>query len=111
MAAANTTVIDKVMAHAGQLVGIPVDYIGPASYVQVAGAGDTISAQQLGLKNIYGIAVSPSGSGTYAVYPMFTTNKSAQSVELMWVVIATGAEVAGSVVLSAERVRLMVWGN
>ena len=111
MAAANVTVIDKIYAHAGQLIGVVIDYIGPASYVQVAGSGDTLTAKDIGLKNIYAIPPSNSGDGLDVVYALINTNKAVQSAELMWVVIATGAEVAGAVVLSAKHVRLMVWGN
>lgn len=108
MAAANTTVIDKVRANAGQLNGIPVDYVGPASY---STGGDLLTAQQLGLKNIYAIQICAEGTMLNSIVPLFTTNKAVQSLYLAWIVIATGAEVAAAVNLSARRCRLMVWGN
>ena len=106
MAAANTEIIDKVFAHAGQLRGVPVAYTGPASY---DAGGDLLTAQQLGLKNIYAIGLSPTDDGVQYVMPLFTANKAVQSLYLMWITVATGAEASGD--LSGQIVRLMVWGN
>mgnify|MGYP001594936205 CR=1 FL=1 len=111
MPAANVTVINKVWAHAGQLEGVVLDYVGPAAYVQVAGAGESISASVIGLKNIFHVGPALSSDALDIIYPIILTNKPVSSVELLWIVLATAVEVATDVDLSAKRARLMVWGN
>ena len=105
---ANTSWIDKVRAHAGQLFGVPVAYTGAAAYET---GGDTLTAQQLGLKNIYAITGGYSQDGSHIAIPLFTSNKAVQSLLMKWVVVDTGDEVANDADLSGEIVRLMVWGN
>lgn len=107
-AAANTQWIDKVRAHANQMFGVPVHYTGAAVY---ATGGDTFTAQQLGLKNIYAIEPAYSQDNSHLAIPLFTTNKGIQSLLVKWIVVATGLEVGNGVDISAEAVRFMVWGN
>lgn len=111
MAVGVFTPVDKIAANAGALKGVPVDYLGPSVYVQVAGVGDTMSALTAMLKNIYAIDPVVDSTGTYWVIPLILTNKAVQTVEFKWVTISTGAEVNAGVDLSASRARLMIWGN
>lgn len=110
MAAANIVVTQKVAAHAGAMKGVPLRYTGPSSYVAVSGAGDTLQAQSVMLKNIFAMQPTADSTGTYWIIPLLTASPT-QSVEFMWVVIATGAEVAGGVDLDAYSASLMAWGN
>lgn len=111
---------DSFGAHRASVIG----HAGPASYTQLTAApvagGDTVEAKAAGLK--YLDALLPCGlsdSGTYRVEAVVsaghpTTNKAAApspTFKLRWVVVATGAEVAGAVNLSAEVVRLFALGR
>ena len=102
-------------------LGVSV-HAGPASYTQIGVAtpptgGDSITAVELGLKVIEGIlGPSISQDGQYYAVPVFTNtqvnpaNPGQTSVQLMWVVAATGAQVAGATNLSAKKVRVTAIG-
>ena len=99
-------------------------HAGPASYTQMTtgplAGGNTVQAVEAGIK--YFDAVIPVGlsdSGVYrveAVAPVGnpSTNKQAAhatSWRLRWVVVATGAEAAALLDLSAQTVRLFALGR
>lgn len=97
-------------------------HTGPASYTQVTpgaapAGGDTFYASEAGLKRVDSLVGSISDNGQYLVVPIFTDNvpspgTGAQAqVKLMWIVAATGAEVAGGVGLSGRTVRMVAQGN
>lgn len=92
------------------------DYFGPASYVQ---PGDNITAAMFGMTGIEAVfVVGNSESTTYTVRPQLAANSAAAevrapvfaTVQLQWLVAATGAQVAGATNLSAEVVRIIVVG-
>jgi hypothetical protein len=96
---------------------------GPASYTQmtdtpVAG-GDTARPAEAGMKRFDWVGMGLSDSGTYrvegvcpAASPSDEPNGGqAASWVLRWVVIATGAEAANALDLSAETVRLAAVGR
>jgi len=98
-----------------------VQHPGPAAYVQVvvgvpATGGDTLAATEAGLKAIDWASPAVSDNGQYIAYPIFTNTAASPltaaqaSVPVLWVVAATGAQVAGGVNLSARTVRFMVQG-
>lgn len=99
-------------------------HTGPASYVQFTDtpvlAGDTVYASESGIHGFDAvIPVGLSDSGTYLVQGVApagnpsTSRNGAQATTwiLRWVVVATGAEVAAAVNLSAEVVRLFALGR
>jgi hypothetical protein len=100
-------------------------HAGPASYTQmtagpVAG-GDTCTPEEAGLNRFECVVpVGLSDSGTYRVEGVApAANPSNNRVAagtcatwvLRWVVVATGAQAAGALDLSAERVRLFALGR
>jgi hypothetical protein len=86
----------------------PLDYAGSASYVQ---GGDSIGATSFGFNSsIQTLIGSVSHSGTYRVDPRPLTSGIQTQWQLVWIVVATGLEVAGAVNLSGETVRLSAIG-
>jgi len=94
-------------------------HAGPASYVQIVvstSAGDKALASEAGLKYFDFLVGGLTDSGTYRVecIPIgpSTSIQGAPAINylLRWVVVATGAEVAGAVGLSAQVVRLLAVG-
>jgi len=96
-----------------------VQHAGPASYVQIdltTGAGDALAAQSCGMRRIDSLDRVRTQDGTYDVIPVFTNtagtpaNGGQATVLLMWIVVATGDEVAADVDLSASIARLTAIG-
>jgi len=102
---------------------------GPASYTQIvegvapalATAGDTVSAIEAGMKYFEWVGAGLTDSGKFRVETIPTTpsgivaaptsiSQPGLTYRLRWVVVATGAEVAALVNLSAEIVRLFAVG-
>jgi len=102
---------------------------GPASYTQVtpgtapalATGGDLVAAVEAGMKYFDTVIGGLTDSGTYRVEVIPTTlsgivaspgqiPQPGTTARLRWVVVATGAEVAGAVDLDAEIVRLTAFG-
>lgn len=84
------------------------ELVGPKSYV---GGGQTVNASQLGWGGFDRVGMmSLSYSGTFSfrtqILPVDAAptafNPNVKSVKIIWIVVATGAEVAGAVDLSAE---------
>jgi hypothetical protein len=111
---------DSFGAHRGSVFA----HRGPASYTQLTtgplAGGDTVTAAEAGLKYVDAVhSVGLSDSGTYRVEGVApvgnpSTNKQAahaSSWKLRWTVVATGAQVAGAVDLSAETIRLTAIGR
>lgn len=92
----------------------PNGHAGPASYTAVTtptAGGDRVQASEFGLKTIDFLAGGLSSNGTHRVVVNNPTQGSATSVQLKWLVEATGAEVAGAVNLSASVVNLLAIGE
>jgi hypothetical protein len=94
-------------------------HTGPASYVQIVhatGVGDSVSGPEAGLKYFDWVSGGLTDSGTYRIEAAPKTvstspqGAAATTYLLKWVVVATGAEVAAAVDLSAQTVRLMAIG-
>lgn len=104
-------------------------HAGPSSYTQIvegvapalATGGDTVEAIEGGLKLINFVIGGLTDSAKYRVECIPTTasgviaspnvqGQPATTYRLRWVVVATGAEVAGAVNLAAEIVRLRMLG-
>ena len=96
-----------------------IGHTGPASYTQMTtgplAGGDTVTAREFGLQTLDGVfPVGLSDSGVYRVEGVAPVgNPSIDNVaaratawRLRWVVVATGAEAAGALDLSAQTVRL-----
>lgn len=92
------------------------DYFGPASYAQ---PGETVPASLFGMTGIESITVvGNSQSGTYTVRPALAANSVPgetrapvfPSVQMQWLVAATGAQVTAGTNLSGEVVRIVVVG-
>lgn len=82
---------------------------GPTSYAN--GTGQVVYNTSFGIRAFTALVPSMSVSGTYFVrWQPKTGTPNAQAI-LRWFVTATGAEVAGSVNLSAETVNLFVFGG
>lgn len=91
---------------------------GPASYTQIGIAspptgGQVVVASTFGLVDIEFATASVSDNGQYAAHVIFDKNPqgAVQQIRLLWVLAATGAQVAGAVDLSARTVRLTVEGH
>lgn len=97
---------------------------GPASYVQMTtgplAGGDTVTVAEAGLHSFDAvIPIDLSDSGLYrveGVAPVGNPSTNPQGAmatawKLRWVVVATGAEVAAEVDLSAQTVRLQAVGR
>lgn len=101
-----------------------IDFAGPASYAAITPGvapaaptgGQPIGPSNFGMgSNIEGIfMVGCSTTGTYGVEAVQLTSYNQGSGNttwaLLWYVLATGAQVAGAVNLSAETVRLIGFG-
>src|SRR4030095_6286960 len=90
----------------------PNGHAGPASYPVVTSptaGGEMLQASEFGLKWID--YVSSGSNGVHRVVPTNPTKGPAGSVQLKWIVEATGAEVAGAVNLSTSVVSVLVIGE
>lgn len=90
----------------------PNGHAGPAAYAVVTSptaGGDALQASEFGLKWID--YVSSGSNGTHRVTPTNPTKGPVSSVQLKWIVEATGVEVAGAVNLSASPVSVFVIGE
>lgn len=85
-----------------------IDHSGKASYVT---GGDTLTASRYGLRSIDYVGGGLSNSGTYEVRGKATGAGAHTTYKLVWFVVATGAEVAAAVDLSAEKVRIFAFGG
>jgi hypothetical protein len=95
-----------------QLALAPNGHAGPTSYTAVSSptaGGDFLQASEFGLKYIE--FVIGGSNGTHSVVATNPTKGPAASVQLKWVVVATGAEVAGAVNLSTSSVGILVIGQ
>lgn len=81
--------------------------IGPALYVT---GGDPITLPRYD-NYLDFIAPAVSVSGTYYIYPIPAGTGNRPTYKLKWVVVATGAEVAANVVLSAESIQIGGFGG
>jgi hypothetical protein len=85
---------------------------GPASYTQVSNpttGGQMVSAAAFGLK--YLDYVNGGSNGTHSVVATLSSVGPATSVQLKWIVVATGAEAAASADLSASTVSVLALGE
>lgn len=104
-------------------------HVGPSSYTQItegvapalATGGDTVEAIEAGMKFFEYVSGGLTDSGKFRVECIPTTlsgvvasqasiPQPSRTYRLRWVVVATGAEVAGAVDLDAEIVRLFAVG-
>ncbi len=83
------------------------DYSGSSSYVQ---GGDTIDPRVFGLVTIWTLIGGVDQSDTYIAVPRPMSSGVTQW-QLVWIVVATGVEVAAGVNLSAYTVRLTAIGK
>ena len=88
----------------------PNGHAGPSSYVQIAGGGDVLAAQEFGLKFLERVSGGYTSDGLYQVVAINPTNGPVATVALKWIVVATGAEVAAAFNLSASVVNLEAVG-
>ncbi len=88
----------------------PNGHAGPSSYTQLSGGGDVIYAVDFGFKNFDRVDAGLTSNGTYRVEVVNPTTGPVPSLALRWVVVATGAEVAGMVDLHASIVNLSAVG-
>lgn len=91
----------------------PNAHAGPASYVQISGStgGDAVQAVEFGMKNMFRLSGGMSSNGLYQASALNPTDGPVASIRLRWVVVATGAEVAAAVNLSASKVNLEALGR
>lgn len=115
----STAVLAGFPAPAGgdRLMSI-VDHKGPASYTQITTGspptgGDTITAQECGMKYITAVCGTFSDDGQYEAVGGVgaAAGGEATSAFLLWQVAHTGAEVSGATNLSGRTVRLIVYGR
>ena len=86
----------------------PINYLGPSSYVQ---GGDTIDPRAFGFNNsIFTLTGSIDGTGTYQAVPLLFSGGVNPVWRIMWLVIATGLQVANGVNLSGITVGLSAIG-
>lgn len=105
-------IVDKIFLNnlAGTRRQTGGTFTGPASYA-TGGDVNTIGNLTGGrMKQADFVQVSDSHSGTYRASVIYSTDKHASSVKVMVYVIATGAQVANAVDLSAEKFRVVVQG-
>lgn len=83
---------------------------GSSSY---ATGGDSLAAAAFGLTKIHCFMGSSvlTNSGTYRIEIIYPNENGVSTVKLFWRVVATGAEVANTTDLSAERFRLAAVGT
>ena len=92
----------------GGLFWAPLDYSGPASYVQ---GGDSISPPSFGFNStIWALVGSVDHTNTYRIEAR-PLNNGVTQWQLVWIVMATGVEVADAVNLSTYTVRLVAHGQ
>lgn len=82
-------------------------HTGPASY---ATNGETITAAQLGLKQLSSVEVSGDDTGAYFTVVKKSANKFVSSFVLIWMTVASPAEVANTTDLSAKTVTIKAQG-
>ena len=100
----------------GRTKAFMVDHYGPASYVtggeswpQQSTFGGPNSA---GLNGVNWVNGGITEDGTYRVVPVTGGGGSKKGqIKLVWYVVATGAQVAAAVNLSASHLRLLVLGG
>lgn len=107
------TKLDNFPIGAGKY--IPIDHTGPTSYTT---GGETIGTSNnltgistQGLSTLDYIGGGGSVSGTYYTIGFPVGTGSRKTYKLMWFVVATGAQVAAAVNLSAEIVRMVLVGR
>lgn len=92
----------------GGMFWSPLDISGSKSYVQ---GGDAVSPQSFGFNSyIWSLVGAITQSGTYRVEPR-ALNSGFTQWQLMWFVVATGAQVNAGVDLSGETVRVSAIGQ
>lgn len=91
----------------GELFMSAADVKGPNPY---AAGGVAVSPQNFGLQSFKAVFGAVTQSGTYFVQGRSIAGPGANSIKLVWSVVATGAE-AGAIDLSAETVRIVALGN
>ena len=99
----------------GDHLFVVLDHTGPSSYTQVtAGAtpsgGDSIGAQECGLKFIEGVWASGDDTGSYLPVPLAMLSPATSAIVGWWITSGM-TQVAGAVNLSARHTRLIVWGR
>lgn len=95
-----------------------IDISGPASYVQIAVAtpptgGQQVAAAVFGLTQIEWSQSMGSDDGQFDIVIFgqpLQKNKPLAFITLMWIIAATGAQVAGAVNLSARTARIFAIG-
>jgi hypothetical protein len=95
------------------------DHAGPASYATLVVAspptgGDTVSVAEFGFKSsITAVMQGMSDDGQYLVKAVDTQpgRGEIKTLQMIWVVAATGAQVANATNLSARKVRLFAIGR
>src|SRR5690242_11966900 len=92
----------------GKHGGAVIDHTGKSSYVQ---GGDTLTASRYGLRSIDYVGGGLTISGTYEVRGKAIAKGNKTTYKAVWFVVATGAEVAAAVDLSAETVKLFAVGG
>lgn len=92
----------------------PAGHAGPSSYVQLTtgplAGGDVLQAVDFGLKFFEHVSAGLSSDGVNRVEVVNPTDAPVTSVRLRWVVVATGAQVAGAVDLSGSVVNILAIG-
>lgn len=99
----------------GDILVVYADHTGPSSYTQVSpGAtptgGDSVTAQELGLKFIEGIVSSGDDTGSYLPVPLALVNPSTSAI-IRWQLQNSNSEAGSAVNLSARHARLIAWGR
>jgi len=85
-----------------------IDHDGPSSYTT---GGETIQATVFGMKEVVGIDCSGSDNSAHSTVPVFVKKGNTTSFKLMWIVVATGLEVANGINLSGRFVKLTAMGR
>jgi hypothetical protein len=93
---------------------LPNGHKGPASYTQVTtgplAGGDVLQAADFSLTWLENVNTGITADGLYYVDAIMPVTGPFKSVILYWSVVATGAQVAGGINLSASIVNLMATG-
>lgn len=85
-----------------------VEVDGPASYVSAT--GQPITAKSVGMNRILHIAGGTSHDGTHFALGQNANKRGGATAHLRWFLGSTGAEIANTTDLSAERVIVRVIG-
>lgn len=101
------TIVGKLRNPAGALTELYVDLDGPSSYVA---DGQSLTAQDLGLRWIYHASAGGSDNGDQFCAVGHASKGPVTSVKVAWFVMSTGAEVANGVDLSGRFTRVRVVG-